>query len=118
MRSPLVAAPGRRCDRTSLDVRIWPSADIGDCAASADRIAKCPPLAAGSTGRRSTPVLKRKDGVYDETSRVFSSLHCGCETVDFGIAGSAHKTLGFKPQQKESDRVPRRAVESIAQSGH
>jgi len=46
-------------------------------------------------------VLKGKDGVRDETSRVFSRLHCGRETGDFGIAGSARKTLGFKPQQIE-----------------
>ena len=46
-------------------------------------------------------VLKGKDGVRDETSRVFSRLHCCRETGDFGIAGSARKTLGFKPQQIE-----------------
>jgi len=42
-------------------------------------------------------VLKGKDGVGD----VFSRLHCGREAGDFGIAGSARKTLGFKPQQIE-----------------
>jgi hypothetical protein len=47
------------------------------------------------------PVLKGKDAVYDETSRVFLRLHCGRETRDFGIAGSVGKSLGFKPQQKE-----------------
>ena len=46
-------------------------------------------------------VLKGKDGVCDETSRVFSRLHGGRETGDFGIAGSARKALGFKPQQIE-----------------
>ena len=46
-------------------------------------------------------VLKGKDGVRDETSRVFSRLHGGRETGDFGIAGSARKALGFKPQQIE-----------------
>ena len=29
-------------------------------------------------------VLKGKDGLHDETSRVFSRLHCGSETRDFG----------------------------------
>ena len=46
-------------------------------------------------------VLEGKDGAYDETSRVFSSHHCGRETGRFGVAGSVRKTLGFKPQQKE-----------------
>jgi hypothetical protein len=45
--------------------------------------------------------LKGKGGVRDETSSVFSRLHCGRETDDFGIAGSARKYLGFKPQQIE-----------------
>ena len=45
-------------------------------------------------------VLKGKDEV-DGTQRVFSRLHGGRETGDFGIAGSGRKTLGFKPQQKE-----------------
>jgi len=63
------------------------------------KMAPCPLLVAGSTGRRNTPVLKGKDGVYDETSRFFRVLHCGSETGDFGIAGSVRKTLGFEPQQ-------------------
>ena len=58
-------------------------------------------LGAGSTGRRNTLCLEGEDGVRDETSRVFSRLHCGRETGDFGIAGSARKALGFKPQQIE-----------------
>ncbi len=57
---------------------------------------------AGSTDRRNTlSVLMGTDGVRDETSMVFSRLHCCRETGDFGIAGSARKTLGFKPQQIE-----------------
>jgi hypothetical protein len=47
------------------------------------------------------PILMGKDGVYDDTSRIFSRLHCGTENGDFGIAGNVRKTLGFKPQQKE-----------------
>jgi hypothetical protein len=47
------------------------------------------------------PVLKGKDAVYDETSRVFLRLHCGRETRDFGIAGSVGNSWGFKPEQKE-----------------
>jgi hypothetical protein len=43
--------------------------------------------------------LKGKAGVRDEISRVFSKLPCGRETGGFGIAGSARKTFGFKPQQ-------------------
>ena len=62
---------------------------------------KCLLLTAGSTGRRNTLCLEGKDGVLDETSRVFSRLHCGRETGDFGTAGSARKTLGFKLQQIE-----------------
>ena len=34
-------------------------------------------------------------------TKIFSRLHCGRETRGFGIAGSARKTLGFKPQQIE-----------------
>jgi len=46
-------------------------------------------------------VLKEKDGVYADTSRVFRGLRCGRKTRDFGIAGDVRNALGFKPQQKE-----------------
>ena len=42
-----------------------------------------------------------EDGVFDDTSRIFSRLHCGRANGDFEIAGIGHNTLGFKPQQKE-----------------
>ena len=64
-------------------------------------MAECPLLVAGSTGRRNTHCPGGKDGVFDDTSRIFSRLHCGRANGDFEIAGIGHNTLGFKRQQKE-----------------
>ena len=65
-----------------------------------------PPMSAivrpGSTGRRNTFCLegeKRSTRRNVEGLRGFTAAE---ETGDFGIAGSARKTLGFKPQQIES----------------
>ena len=60
--------------------------------------ASCPLMAAGLTGRRNTHCPGGKDGVFDDTSRIFSRLHCGRANGDFEIAGIGHNTLGFKPQ--------------------
>jgi hypothetical protein len=43
-------------------------------------------MTAGSTGRRNILYFDGKDGALDETSRVFSRLHCGRETRGFGNA--------------------------------
>ena len=77
------------------NVRFWHLSDINVVSLSVRFSGPVQPIDA------TLSVLKGKDGGYDETSRVFSRLHCGRETGDFGIADSARKTLGFKPQQIE-----------------
>ena len=44
---------------------------------------ECPLMTAGSTGRRNTHCPGGKDGVFDDTSRIFSRLHCGRANGDF-----------------------------------
>ena len=46
-------------------------------------------------------IVKGKDGVYGDASKIFSRLQYGRENGDFGILGRVRRTLGFKPQKKE-----------------
>jgi hypothetical protein len=54
--------------------------------------------------------------VSDDTSRTFFEASLRQRKRGLWIAGSVRKILGFKPQQRECDRVLQRPVESTAKA--
>jgi hypothetical protein len=61
---------------------------------------ECPLMTAGSTGRRNTHCPGGKDGVFDDTSRIFSRLHCGRANGDFEPLASDTTPWDSNPSRK------------------